>query len=126
MQQYQSWGMSSTLESPYPLGIAHCHSRMVQYLHGSRETRRGRGRASLRAEKLQPSAKLRSVRIPLRPSESLLVPLRSPRDTLPEGRTIHSLTLTYKLNVAEAGKHTPSIPLLNRHAPAAFPRTPAQ
>ncbi len=52
----------------------------------------------------------------MRPTESLLVPLQSPRDTLPEGRTIHSLTLTYKLNVSEAGKHTPSIPLLNRHA----------
>lgn len=54
------------------------------------------------------------MRIPLRPTEAVLAPLPGARDVLPDGRTIHSLTLTYKLNVAEAGKHTVTLPLLNR------------
>lgn len=63
-----------------------------------------------------PSAKLTTVHIPLRPSEAVLAPLPGKRDTLPNNRTIHSLLLTYKLSVAEAGKHTVTLPPLNRSA----------
>ena len=74
-------------------------------------------RAPFRPEKLAPSAKLTKVRIPLRPAEAALAPLGAERDTLPSGRVIHALTLTYKLAVAEAGKHTVTLPLLNRCGP---------
>jgi tripeptidyl-peptidase-2 len=36
------------------------------------------------------------------------------RDTLPSGRPIYRLLLTYKLSVAEAGKYKPTVPLLNK------------
>ena len=52
----------------------------------------------------------------LRATAAELAPLASPRDTLPEGRTIHRLTLTYKLTLAEGGKVTPTLPSLNRCA----------
>jgi tripeptidyl-peptidase-2 len=73
-------------------------------------------RSAFRSEKLAPSAKLSTVRIPLRPTEALLAPLGA-RDVLPNGRAIHSLILTYKFKVEEAGKHTITLPLLNRCAP---------
>lgn len=73
-------------------------------------------RAPFRRERLAPAAKLEKVRIPLRPTEAVLAPLPGARDVLPNGRTIQTLTLTYKLNVAEAGKHAVTLPLLNRHA----------
>ena len=73
-------------------------------------------RAPFQAEKLAPSAKLRTMHIPLRPSESLMAPLAGRRDALPNQRTIHSLLLTYKLTVVEAGKHTVRLPLLNKYA----------
>lgn len=47
-------------------------------------------------------------------SESSLVPLNSLRDTLPDSRVIHKLTLTYKLKLQEGGKITPRIPMFNR------------
>ncbi len=76
-------------------------------------------RAPFRREKLTPAAKLEKVRIPLRPTEAVLAPLPGARDVLPNGRTIHTLTLTYKLSVAEAGKHCVTLPLLNRQAQSA-------
>ena len=63
-----------------------------------------------------PQAKLEVLRIPLRPSEAELAPLCAPRDTLPQGRVTHRLLLTYKLTLAEGGKVTPTLPLLNRCA----------
>jgi len=72
-------------------------------------------RAPLLREKIKPSAKLDTVRIPLRPTDAgVLAPLRAPRDLLPVGRTIHSLLLSYKLSLPEGGKVTPKVPLLNR------------
>lgn len=70
--------------------------------------------APLRREKVKPQARLDTLRIPLRPCEAELAPLASPRDTLPEGRVTHRLLLTYKLSLAEGGKITPTLPLLNR------------
>jgi tripeptidyl-peptidase II len=73
-------------------------------------------RAPLLREKIKPSAKLDTVRIPLRPTDAgVLAPLRAPRDVLPGGRTIHSLLLSYKLSLQEGGKVTPRVPLLNRY-----------
>ena len=57
--------------------------------------------------------KLDTLRIPLRPTEAELAPLPFPRDTLPEGRVTHRLILTYKLTMTEAGKVTPTLPMLN-------------
>ncbi|KAG7670442.1 hypothetical protein Ndes2437A_g04966 [Nannochloris sp. 'desiccata'] len=72
-------------------------------------------RAPLLREKIKPSAKLDTVRIPLRPVDAgVLAPLRAPRDLLPGGRTIHSLLLSYKLSLPEGGKVTPRVPLLNK------------
>ena len=71
-------------------------------------------RAPFQSEKLVPAAKLTAVHIPLRPTEAVLAPLPGARDVLPNGRTIHTLLLTYKLTVGEAGKHTVTLPLLNR------------
>ena len=45
-----------------------------------------------------------------------MAPLLDKRDALPNQRTIHSLLLTYKLSVVEAGKHTVRLPLLNKYA----------
>ena len=70
-------------------------------------------RAPIQSEKLVPSAKLTAVHIPLRPCEAVLAPLPGKRDALPNNRAIHSLLLTYKLSVAEAGKHTVTLPPLN-------------
>ncbi len=70
--------------------------------------------APLRREKVKPQARLDTLRIPLRPTEAELAPLAAPRDTLPEGRVTHRLLLTYKLSLAEGGKFTPTLPLLNR------------
>lgn len=61
-----------------------------------------------------PQLKLDVLRIPLRPTDAELSPLPWPRDTLPEGRVIHRLILTYKLSLAEAGKVTPTLPMLNK------------
>lgn len=72
-------------------------------------------RAPLMREKIKPVAKLDVLRIPLRPTDSTLAPLKAPRDVLPQGRTIHRLVLTYKLSLTEGGKVTPRVPLLNRH-----------
>ena len=71
-------------------------------------------RAPIQSEKLVPSAKLTTVHIPLRPTEAVLAPLPGKRDALPNNRVIHSLLLTYKLSVTEGGKHTITLPPLNR------------
>ncbi|GAB4814120.1 hypothetical protein N2152v2_001166 [Parachlorella kessleri] len=70
-------------------------------------------RATLRREKIKPQVKLDTLRIPLRPTDAELAPLPFPRDTLPQGRVTHRLILTYKLSMAEAGKVTPTLPMLN-------------
>ena len=72
-------------------------------------------RAPLAREKIKPSAKLDILRIPLRPTDAALTPLRAPRDVLPGGRTIHSLVLTYALSLSEPGKVTPRVNLFNRY-----------
>lgn len=71
-------------------------------------------KATLRREKIKPSAKLETLRIPVRPSEFELNPLSKPRDVLPGGRTIHRLVLIYKIKLAEDGAITPCVPLFNR------------
>jgi hypothetical protein len=73
-------------------------------------------RAAFRDEAIEPKARLKTLRGDVRPSEAALAPLSAERDALPEGRRVHALTLTYKLDVKEAGKHTVRLPLLNRRA----------
>ncbi len=74
-------------------------------------------RAAFRDEAVEPKGRLKTLRGDVRPSEAALVPLSAERDALPEGRRVHALTLTYKLDVKEAGKYTVRLPLLNRRAP---------
>lgn len=71
-------------------------------------------RAALRTEKINPTAKLHTLQIPLRPTDSQMQPLSSQRDQLPQGRIIHALMLTYKLSVENEGKHRVTVPMLNR------------
>lgn len=71
-------------------------------------------KASFRREKTKPSAKLDTLRLPLRPSETELIPLSEARDALPGGRTIHRLLLVYNTSLSEDGKIIPHVPLLNR------------
>ena len=70
-------------------------------------------RAPFRPEKLTPAAKLDRLRIAVRPAEAALSPLTGARDALPDGRTAHALVLTYKFSLAEDGKITPLLPMLN-------------
>lgn len=44
---------------------------------------------------------------PLRPCDSVLEPLMSPRDALPNSTIIYRLILTYKFSLSEAGKVRP-------------------
>ncbi|CAG9460207.1 unnamed protein product [Pedinophyceae sp. YPF-701] len=71
--------------------------------------------APLRPEAVSPDAKLATVRIPVTPHASRIVPSPDARDELPEGRTIHLMQLDYKLKLTEAGKVTPRIPMINAH-----------
>lgn len=72
-------------------------------------------RAPIRTEKVNPSAKLNTFQIPLKPVESQMQPLHAARDQLPQGRTIHALLLTYKLSLEAEGKHRVTVPMLNRY-----------
>lgn len=72
-------------------------------------------RAPFRTEKINPSAKLNTFQIPLKPVESQMQPLDAARDQLPQGRTIHALLLTYKLSLEAEGKHRVTVPMLNRY-----------
>ena len=71
-------------------------------------------RAALRTEKINPNVKLHTLQIPVRPTDTQMQPLCSPRDQLPQGRIIHALTLTYKLSLDTEGKHRVTVPMLNR------------
>eukprot|EP00899_Mesostigma_viride_P019360 jgi/Mesvir1/27425/Mv25036-RA.1 len=70
-------------------------------------------RSAFHPETLSPQASLTSVCSYLRPEDSKLEPLSAERDMLPDGRQIHSLTLSYKMSLAEGGKVTVRVPLLN-------------
>jgi hypothetical protein len=70
---------------------------------------------SIPHEKINPSAKLNTFQIPLKPVESQMQPLDAARDQLPQGRTIHALLLTYKLSLETEGKHRVTVPMLNRY-----------
>ncbi|KAL0024941.1 hypothetical protein WJX77_004746 [Trebouxia sp. C0004] len=72
-------------------------------------------RAPFRSEKVNPSVKLNTFQIPLKPVESQMQPLDAARDQLPQGRTIHALLLTYKLSLDAEGKHRVTVPMLNRY-----------
>lgn len=72
-------------------------------------------RAPFRAEKMNPSAKLKVFQATLRPTDYKLQPSKSPvRDQLPQGRTIHTLLLTYKVSIEAEGKFQVTVPMLNR------------
>ena len=66
--------------------------------------------APLRREKLSPKATLSAVQFSLRPAETVLDALATARDTLPDNRVVHQLTLTYKFKASEPGKYVPSLP----------------
>lgn len=72
-------------------------------------------RALLRREMIKPTAKLDTLRMSLRPTESEFHALNSPRDRLPGCRSIYRLVLTYSLPLSEGGKITPRLPALNNY-----------
>ena len=65
---------------------------------------------------VQPQAKLSVVQTPLRPSEARLGSHPGARDRLTTDKVPLTLHLTYKFTLAEAGKVTPRLPLLNKCA----------
>ena len=67
-------------------------------------------KAPRRNEKVKPEAKLNALQWAVRPYETALEPLSTPRDTLPDGRVVYCLILMYKLSVTEAGKHVVTLP----------------
>lgn len=71
-------------------------------------------RAPLRSVAVQPQAKLSVVQTPLRPVEAKMTSHPGPRDRLTTDRVPLTLHLTYKFSLAEAGKVTPRLPLLNK------------
>ncbi|KAL7634240.1 UNVERIFIED_CONTAM: hypothetical protein RMT77_015570 [Armadillidium vulgare] len=71
-------------------------------------------KASLRTEELMPQAVIKYHSQVLSPVESKMEVLGGPRDTLPEGRVIYQLLLTYNLNVNKSGVEvTPKCCLLS-------------
>jgi Tripeptidyl peptidase II len=68
--------------------------------------------APLRRTKLAPKATLDTLIVPLRPVDAVLSAQSSARDSLPRGRVMHRLELTYKLALAEGGTVTPTTPPL--------------
>lgn len=63
--------------------------------------------APLRRTLLSPSATLKQLSIPLRPSSARLQTERTRADRLPNDRIMHALTLTYTLKLVEGGSITP-------------------
>jgi hypothetical protein len=61
----------------------------------------------LRRTLLNPSATLKHLSIPLRPTASRLQTQTGRADTLPANRIMHSLTLTYSLKLLEGGSISP-------------------
>jgi Tripeptidyl peptidase II len=62
--------------------------------------------APLRRTIVNVSAPLKTLSIPLRPASAQLAALDTPRDTLPSGRIMHRVLLTYKLALKEEGDVT--------------------
>jgi tripeptidyl-peptidase-2 len=63
----------------------------------------------MRRQALSVSASLDTLRRFLRPSDSVISPLKS-RDVLPNGKQLMSLNLSYELNYTESIKLTPRFP----------------
>ena len=61
-------------------------------------------RSHLKQEELAPCISLKQHAQPLRPAEAKIRPLIADRDSLPEGRRIYELLLTYNLHQIKAGE----------------------
>ncbi|KAJ3325037.1 tripeptidyl-peptidase II Tpp2 [Blyttiomyces sp. JEL0837] len=66
-------------------------------------------RAPIRAEDIAISVSLDTLRKSLRPTESVITPLKS-RDVLPDSRRLHELVLTYTVKIDEDATITPFYP----------------
>ena len=58
----------------------------------------------LKQEEVAPSVSIKQHAQPLRPTEAKIRPLTTERDTLPEGRRIYELLLTYNFHQNKAGE----------------------
>lgn len=67
----------------------------------------------LQAEEILPSVQLRHSVSVLKPVDSKISPLTSPRDTIPPSRHIYQLVLTYNLHVPKQVDVTPNCALLS-------------
>ena len=61
-------------------------------------------KSSLKQEEVAPSVSLKQHAQPLRPQEAKIRPLIADRDSLPEGRRIYELLLTYNFHQNKAGE----------------------
>lgn len=88
-------------------------NREAVVFDGSEAPVRIEAKSLLATEKLVPAATLNKIKVPYRPVDSSLNTLPTNRDTLPSGKQIIALTLTYKLKLEEGAEIKPRIPLLN-------------
>ncbi|XP_052784723.1 tripeptidyl-peptidase 2-like [Mya arenaria] len=70
-------------------------------------------RSYLKTEDVSPSVSLKTLSVPLRPIDNKIRCLAGTRDTLPEGRQIYSLELTYKFSVSKTVEVTPDLSVLS-------------
>lgn len=82
------------------------------YLDGSELVTRLDVTAPFAAERIAPSATLRTLRQSIRPSEYALRPLPDARDELPDNRRVHELVLSYKFSRSEDGDVTPRVSIV--------------
>eukprot|EP00249_Psilotum_nudum_P018372 c26772_g1_i1 orf=205-4470(+) len=117
LAQFWTSGIASYVQATAELevefhGLSGNQSKVVW--NGSEGVARVDVKCHIGAERLAPRAVFTKIRSPYQPVDVKLEPLSVDRDQLPNGRRIVALTLTYKFTVAEAGKVTPRVPLLNK------------
>ena len=81
-------------------------------LNGSDVATRLSVETPLRAERVAPEASLSVLRHGVRPKQAEIRPLDGYRDKLPDERQIYELELLYDFSVAEAGRVTPRVAML--------------
>ncbi|KAL3846837.1 hypothetical protein ACJMK2_017791 [Sinanodonta woodiana] len=92
-------------------GVRVDNSQLTQ--HGGDGVCRFNLRAPLKNEDITPAISLKTLVQPLRPSEHKIRCLFGPRDTLPEGRQIYALELTYNFHISKGCEVTPDCSMLS-------------
>lgn len=82
-------------------------------MHASDGVVRYNVRTNLRSEEINPNISLKALVQPVRPSEYKIKILPGARDTLPNGRHIYAIELTYNFHLDKDGEVTPNCSLLS-------------